>query len=118
MSDTRTGSEAGPRTRGGDRIVDERPVKAGLEKGGKRKGLEGARERWVRTPEGIDLCVAELGEADGNVPTVVLIHGYPDSKEVWAQVAGQLADRFHVVLYDVRGCVRSSAPEPLRGGFT
>ncbi|WP_406124542.1 SDR family oxidoreductase [Streptomyces sp. NBC_00989] len=77
--------------------------------------LEGARERWVRTG-GVELCVAELG--DPSRPTVVLVHGYPDSKEVWSEVASRLADRFHVVLYDVRGHGRSTAPEPLRGGFT
>lgn len=77
--------------------------------------LEGARERWVRTG-GVELCVAELG--DPSRPTVVLVHGYPDSKEVWSEVAGRLADRFHVVLYDVRGHGRSTAPQPLRGGFT
>ncbi|MGW3126799.1 SDR family oxidoreductase [Streptomyces sp. NPDC001123] len=77
--------------------------------------IEGARERRVRTG-GVDLCVAELGDpAD---PTVVLVHGYPDSKEVWAGVAARLAERFHVVLYDVRGHGRSTAPKPLRGGFT
>ncbi|MEU5009098.1 SDR family oxidoreductase [Streptomyces sp. NPDC021749] len=65
---------------------------------------------------GVELCVAELG--DPAHPTVVLVHGYPDSKEVWSQVARGLADRFHVVLYDVRGCGRSTAPRPLRGGFT
>ncbi|WP_372498410.1 SDR family oxidoreductase [Streptomyces monomycini] len=78
-------------------------------------GLDGARERWVRTG-GVELCVAELG--DSARPTVVLVHGYPDSKEVWSEVARGLADRFHVVLYDVRGCGRSTAPKPLRGGFT
>ncbi|MFJ5276454.1 SDR family oxidoreductase [Streptomyces parvulus] len=77
--------------------------------------LDGARERWVRTG-GVELCVAELG--DERQPTVVLVHGYPDSKEVWSEVAGRLADRFHVVLYDVRGHGRSTAPSPLRGGFT
>ncbi|MEW2083894.1 SDR family oxidoreductase [Streptomyces sp. NPDC005283] len=79
--------------------------------------LRGARERWVRTG-GIELCVAELG--DVSQPTVVLVHGYPDSKEVWSQVAERLADRYglHVVLYDVRGHGRSTAPVPLRGGFT
>ncbi|MFG2718725.1 SDR family oxidoreductase [Streptomyces sp. NPDC048416] len=77
--------------------------------------IEGARERWVRTG-GIELCVAELGEA--SQPTVVLVHGYPDSKEVWSEVAQRLAEHFHVVLYDVRGHGRSTAPAPLRGGFT
>ncbi|MEU0032936.1 SDR family oxidoreductase [Streptomyces sp. NPDC006333] len=77
--------------------------------------LEGARERRVRTG-GIELCVAELG--DPAQPTVVLVHGYPDSKEVWSEVASRLAERFHVVLYDVRGHGASTAPRPLRGGFT
>ncbi|WP_019073421.1 SDR family oxidoreductase [Streptomyces hokutonensis] len=77
--------------------------------------LEGARERRVRTG-GVELCVAELGDASN--PTVVLVHGYPDSKEVWSEVASRLADRFHVVLYDVRGHGKSTAPQPLRGGFT
>ncbi|KUM95094.1 short-chain dehydrogenase [Streptomyces cellostaticus] len=79
--------------------------------------MKGARERWVRTG-GVELCVAELG--DPEQPTVVLVHGYPDSKEVWSEVAARLADRcgFHVVLYDVRGHGRSTAPQPLRGGFT
>ncbi|MGW0812646.1 SDR family oxidoreductase [Streptomyces viridiviolaceus] len=77
--------------------------------------LDGARERRVRTGE-VELCVAELG--DPEQPTVVLVHGYPDTKEVWSEVAVRLADRFHVVLYDVRGHGRSTAPRPLRGGFT
>ncbi|MGV9424078.1 SDR family oxidoreductase [Streptomyces sp. NPDC003656] len=77
--------------------------------------LEGARERRIRTG-GIELCVAELG--DPARPTVVLVHGYPDSKEVWSEVAVRLARDFHVVLYDVRGHGRSTAPKPLRGGFT
>ncbi|WP_408649021.1 SDR family oxidoreductase [Streptomyces poriticola] len=77
--------------------------------------MEAAREHRVRTG-GVDLCVAELG--DPQQPTVVLVHGYPDSKEVWSEVAARLADRFHVVLYDVRGHGRSTAPKPLRGGFT
>ncbi|MFC9678824.1 SDR family oxidoreductase [Streptomyces sp. NPDC056948] len=77
--------------------------------------LTGARERWVRTGE-VELCVAEMG--DPRRPTVVLVHGYPDSKEVWSEVAARLAGRFHVVAYDVRGHGRSTAPRPLRGGFT
>ncbi|MFJ6758425.1 MULTISPECIES: SDR family oxidoreductase [unclassified Streptomyces] len=78
-------------------------------------GIAGARERRVSTG-GVELSVVELGEA--NRPTVLLVHGYPDSKEVWSEVAERLAARFHVVLYDVRGHGRSTAPQPLRGGFT
>ncbi|MEU9372326.1 SDR family oxidoreductase [Streptomyces sp. NPDC048255] len=83
--------------------------------GAQAAGPAGARERKVSTG-GVELCVVELGEADR--PTVVLVHGYPDSKEVWSEVAERLAARFHVVLYDVRGHGRSTAPQPLRGGFT
>ncbi|WP_086797630.1 SDR family oxidoreductase [Streptomyces caniscabiei] len=77
--------------------------------------LDGARERRVRA-DGVELSVAELGDPER--PTVLLVHGYPDSKEVWSEVAVRLAERFHVVLYDVRGHGRSTAPKPLRGGFT
>ncbi|NYV76363.1 alpha/beta fold hydrolase, partial [Streptomyces sp. UH6] len=79
--------------------------------------LKGARERMVRSGE-VDLCVAELGPADGERPTIVLLHGYPDTKEIWGEVAARLAERFHVVLYDVRGHGRSTAPRPPRGGYT
>ena len=79
-------------------------------------GSGGASERFVTGADGVRLCVAEFG-AEGR-PVVVLLHGYPDSKEVWAAVAGLLADRFRVVLYDVRGHGRSGVPRPLRGSFT
>lgn len=79
------------------------------------------RERFVLGGDGVRLSVAEYGSTgDPGWPTVVLLHGYPDSKEVWTGVAERLADRsgLHVVLYDVRGHGRSSAPAGLRGGFT
>ncbi|ARU54595.1 short chain dehydrogenase domain protein [Oleiphilus messinensis] len=44
-------------------------------------------------------------------PTVVLVHGYPDSAEGWAQVAEYLAKDAYVVAYDVRGAGQSSAPK-------
>ncbi|NEC27261.1 alpha/beta fold hydrolase, partial [Streptomyces sp. SID8111] len=78
-------------------------------------GIDGARERRVHAGD-VELCVAELGDAGR--PTVVLVHGYPDSKEVWSRLAARLAEHFHVVAYDVRGHGRSTAPRPLRGGFT
>jgi NAD(P)-dependent dehydrogenase (short-subunit alcohol dehydrogenase family)/pimeloyl-ACP methyl ester carboxylesterase len=80
------------------------------------EAADSPRTRWVRTPDGLRLSVAELG--DPARPTVVLLHGYPDSKEVWSLVAARLAPHFHVVTYDVRGHGESDAPRPLRGGFT
>ncbi|MEO5877508.1 MAG: SDR family oxidoreductase [Streptosporangiaceae bacterium] len=57
---------------------------------------------------GVDLAVFERGDrAD---PTVLLMHGYPDTHAVWDEVAGLLADRFHVVTYDVRGAGASDRP--------
>jgi NAD(P)-dependent dehydrogenase (short-subunit alcohol dehydrogenase family)/pimeloyl-ACP methyl ester carboxylesterase len=94
--------------------------------GGDAIGANGAggearvRERFVTGADGVRLCVVEQGApaSAGGPPTVLLLHGYPDSKEVWTPVAEQLADRFHVVRYDVRGHGSSGTPSPLRGGFT
>jgi pimeloyl-ACP methyl ester carboxylesterase len=65
--------------------------------------------RTVQSGE-VSLAVAEAG--DPTRPTLVMIHGYPDTKEVWGPVVAQLADAFHVAVYDVRGAGRSSAPGP------
>lgn len=46
----------------------------------------------------------------GAGPTVLLVHGYPDTHAVWDGVAGRLAARFHVVTYDMRGAGASSRP--------
>ncbi|MFA1547245.1 alpha/beta fold hydrolase [Actinomadura chokoriensis] len=58
--------------------------------------------------EGVDLAVREQG--DRSRPTVLLVHGYPDTHALWDEVAGLLAERFHVVRYDVRGAGASSRP--------
>ncbi|HEX3539354.1 MAG TPA: alpha/beta fold hydrolase [Acidimicrobiales bacterium] len=59
-------------------------------------------------PSPARLAVAEWGPRDR--PTVLLVHGYPDTSAVWHPVATLLAARFHVVAYDVRGAGASSAP--------
>lgn len=43
-------------------------------------------------------------------PTLLFVHGYPDSSQVWNAVAERLSSRFHVVAYDVRGAGDSSVP--------
>ena len=47
-------------------------------------------------------------------PTVVLLHGFPDTSAVWAPVAPRLSADFHVVSYDVRGAGRSDVPRTRR----
>jgi pimeloyl-ACP methyl ester carboxylesterase len=56
----------------------------------------------------VRLAVYEAGPT--TAPTVVLVHGYPDTHDVWDEVAEALAERFRVVRYDVRGAGASSAP--------
>lgn len=60
----------------------------------------------------VRLAVAEQGPPDA--PTVLLVHGYPDTHRVWDEVADALSDRFRVVRYDVRGAGASSAPRETR----
>jgi pimeloyl-ACP methyl ester carboxylesterase len=57
---------------------------------------------------GLRLAVTE--EGDPGAPTVLFVHGFPDNSSVWDGVAGRLAERFHVVRYDVRGSGESEAP--------
>jgi pimeloyl-ACP methyl ester carboxylesterase len=65
------------------------------------------RTRRIRG-DGIELAVFEQGPE--GAPTIVLVHGYPDTHAVWDGVAAALADRFHVVRYDVRGAGQSEIP--------
>ncbi|MBC7595594.1 MAG: alpha/beta fold hydrolase [Kineosporiaceae bacterium] len=62
---------------------------------------------------GVHLLVRSSGHLDG--PTVILVHGFPDSQGVWDLVIPFLEPHFHVVTYDVRGAGGSSAPETRKG---
>jgi pimeloyl-ACP methyl ester carboxylesterase len=70
--------------------------------------------RQVASPDGVQVAVYEQGAPDG--PTVVAVHGYPDNHAVWDGLAGLLADRCHVVTYDVRGAGNSDHP-PTRASY-
>lgn len=72
-----------------------------------------SQRRLVRSGE-VQLAVQTWG--DPRQPAVVLVHGYPDSSEVWAAVAPQLARHFFVVTYDVRGA-GASGEEPGRRAY-
>lgn len=67
------------------------------------------REREV-SRDGVRLAVFEAGEPGR--PTVLAVHGWPDTHRLWDNVAPALAEHFHVVSYDTRGYGASSRPEP------
>lgn len=71
------------------------------------------RRSTVVASDGVALAVREHGDPAG--PTVVLVHGYPDTQELWSGVVALLEDDHHVVSYDVRGAGESGSPAGLRG---
>ncbi len=66
-------------------------------------------DQTVRNGE-VELAVYTFGEARDR-PTLVLVHGYPDSANVWKATAERLAEKYFVVAYDVRGAGRSTRPK-------
>lgn len=69
--------------------------------------------RTITTSDSLSLAAWEHG--DPHAPTVVLVHGYPDTHTVWNGVVQLLAVDHHVVTYDVRGAGASDAPRDRAG---
>ena len=67
--------------------------------------------RYIEADDGVRIAVYEEGNAGG--PTVVFVHGWPDSHVVWDGVAALLAGDYRVIRYDNRGAGESSVPEPV-----
>jgi pimeloyl-ACP methyl ester carboxylesterase len=68
-------------------------------------------ERFVDSTDGVRIAVYEQGNPDG--PTLVLVHGWPDSHVLWDGVVPLLAGGFRIVRYDNRGVGKSSVPKPV-----
>ncbi|MES1935238.1 alpha/beta fold hydrolase [Salinisphaera hydrothermalis] len=73
-----------------------------------------ANERVERTPdaviEGAGVHLACYTDGDPAQPTLLFVHGYPDTASVWDRLVGHLAHHYHCVRYDVRGAGRSERP--------
>jgi haloacetate dehalogenase len=67
---------------------------------------------------GFDARRIAVGEVElfvrvgGSGAPLLLLHGYPQTHMIWHAVAPLLADRFQLVIPDLRGYGRSSAPPP------
>jgi pimeloyl-ACP methyl ester carboxylesterase len=64
----------------------------------------------VTASDGVTLAVHRYTEIDGQRPTILAIHGWPDNHHVWDGVAQHLSVCYNVVAYDVRGASESSSP--------
>jgi haloacetate dehalogenase len=68
--------------------------------------FEGFTSHTVAVGNGIEIAAWRGGSG----PPVLLLHGYPQTSLCWRKVAPRLAERFTVVVADLRGYGRSSKP--------
>ncbi len=68
---------------------------------------------YLQSHDGTRLAVYEEGNPDG--PTVVLVHGWPDSHVLWDGVVELLADDYRIIRYDNRGAGASEVPGDVAG---
>ncbi|PPK70297.1 SDR family oxidoreductase [Actinokineospora auranticolor] len=63
-----------------------------------------------RTVHSGDAELAVFTEGDPGEPTVLLVHGFPDTHRLWDDIAGVLAADYHVARYDTRGAGDTKNP--------
>lgn len=67
----------------------------------------GAKEKTVQLKD-VEISYIELGNIEK--PTLVIVHGFSDSKEGFLSLAGHLARDFHILIPDLPGFGKSSKP--------
>ncbi len=72
----------------------------------------GFDSHWIETGAG-RIFARSRGAGD----PVVLLHGFPETMAMWHGVASALAEKFRVVLVDLRGYGWSAAPDSDKGEF-
>ncbi|MFY9657216.1 MAG: alpha/beta hydrolase [Methylocystis sp.] len=72
--------------------------------------LPGFAPHWIDTDAG-KIFARSAGSGD----SVLLLHGFGETHVAWRKIAPQLAERFHVVLMDLRGYGWSAAPASENG---
>jgi pimeloyl-ACP methyl ester carboxylesterase len=70
-------------------------------------GRHPTRHKTVRV-DGLDIFYREAGPKDA--PTILLLHGFPTSSQMFRNLIPALADRFHLVAPDYPGFGQSSMP--------
>lgn len=67
----------------------------------------------ITTQAGPDVSIYGLRskEPAPDLPGLLLLHGFPQSRHIWYRVAPQLVDKYAMVIIDIRGYGESSKPE-------
>ncbi len=78
-----------------------------LKAGGSAPGRYPTRHKTVKV-DGLDIFYREAGPKDA--PTILLLHGFPTSSQMFRNLIPALADRFHLVAPDYPGFGNSSVP--------
>ncbi len=71
-----------------------------------RHFFPGFRQSFVKTSGAVINTLV-----GGNGPPLLLLHGHPETHVAWHKIAGRLAERFTVVLTDLRGYGDSAKPD-------
>lgn len=66
-----------------------------------------------QTPHHVTISGIISGNADSNLPPLLLLHGFPQTHHIWHRVAPHLVTAYTVVIPDLRGYGASSKPEPV-----
>src|SRR5262249_22635563 len=66
--------------------------------------------------KGLDIFYRETGSPTN--PTLLLLHGFPTSSQMFRNLIPQLADRYHMVAPDYPGFGNSSAPAVDKFNYT
>lgn len=64
------------------------------------------RSTWIATRDDVRLVVEEVGDG----PPLVLLHGFPETRDAWSAVAADLGRDFRCLMPDQRGCGQSDHP--------
>lgn len=67
------------------------------------------KKQKISTTDHIQLAAYTAG--DVAKPSIVLVHGFPDTHHIWQPLLEQLLNDFHIVCYDVRGAGASDKPQ-------
>ncbi|KAM3514520.1 hypothetical protein MY11210_001863 [Beauveria gryllotalpidicola] len=62
-------------------------------------------------PEAISIFGLKSDSPDATLPTLLLLHGFPQNHQIWSRVAHLLTGKYNMVAMDLRGYGASSKPE-------